>query len=119
MVFDFGWWAVCRYGPEPIALPLIASSQAPGREKTCFGMIFARVSRETPSGKGNLSTSSTFFASIFFTSFSQLAKKPLRERLRLRIEDPVEDEDHVVGGDGLPVVERGARRAARTSRRCR
>lgn len=77
VVFDFGWCAVCRYGPEPTALPLIASSQAPGWEKTCFGMIFARVSREIPSGKGNLRTSSTFCASIFLTFFSQLAKKPL------------------------------------------
>ncbi len=39
-------------------------------------MIFARVRRETPSGKGNLRTSSTFCASIFRASFSQLAKKP-------------------------------------------
>lgn len=77
VVFDLGWWAVCRYGPEPTAFPLIASSQAPGWENTCLGMILARVSRAMPSGKGNLSTSSTFDASIFRTSFSQLAKKPL------------------------------------------
>src|SRR5207244_3798289 len=71
----FGWCAVCRYGPEPTASPLIASSQAPGRENTCFGMTLARVSRASPSGKGNLSTSSTVRASTFLASFSQLTKK--------------------------------------------
>jgi hypothetical protein len=47
VVLDFGWCAVWRYGPEPTASPLMASSQAPGLEKTCFGMILARVRRET------------------------------------------------------------------------
>lgn len=55
----------------------MASSQPPGLENTCFGMILASVSRASPSGNGNLSTSSTFRASVFRTSFSQLAKKPL------------------------------------------
>lgn len=77
MVFVFGWCEVCRYGPEPTALPLVASSQAPGFENTCFGMILARVSRAAPSGNGNLRTSSTESSPVFLTSLSQLSKKPL------------------------------------------
>ncbi|GAA3304504.1 hypothetical protein GCM10020295_55810 [Streptomyces cinereospinus] len=76
-VLDFGWCALCRYGPDPTASPRIASFQAPGRENTCFGMIFARVSRETPSGKGNLSSSRTVRASTLRTSFSHGSKNPL------------------------------------------